>query len=207
LPISADGLYWLLLGIGAAIGLRLVVETRSSRGATAAAWCAGLFYLAAGLNQIGVIQASSHDVNGLFAGMTLLTGHFLLTMSLVIYARFVFLDAQGLLDQRTVKVERPGRRRATSKPKAKVTKGNEPATIGGEPSTSTGNPGKSAGREPAPRQTKAPWSRTEAAKEKTQEVATPKTATTEETAPATLKMSRSERRRRRKQKHRERRAA
>ena len=80
------------------VGVRLLLEVRSSRGTVVTGLLAGSIYLTSWLIALDVISLPTEKTTILAAGMARLMSHFLLMMTLVVYARFVFLDAQGQIN-------------------------------------------------------------------------------------------------------------
>ncbi len=83
--------------VGLAIGARLIIELRPSRAAVTWLVSATALYSLAGLVHWNVISVPQIELASIATATLALTGHWMLTMSLVIYVRYVFLEAQGML--------------------------------------------------------------------------------------------------------------
>jgi hypothetical protein len=94
------GAYVLMLG---AVGLRLLLDMRCCLTSTAALLAAALAYVVAVLTDSGLIlpAGSSHEIM-LEEGCEML-GNLLLLLSMGLHARYVLLDAQGLIETRSSK--------------------------------------------------------------------------------------------------------
>ena len=114
------------------VGVRLLLEVRSSRGTVVTGLLAGSTYLTSWLIAVDVINLPTEKTAILAAGMARLMSHFLLMMTLVVYARFVFLDAQGQitgerLKEKKVKNKKAEKQAAANKLKlAAASKGSKP---------------------------------------------------------------------------------
>lgn len=112
------GPYLLLLGV---VGTRLMLDMRGCRGSiTSLALAAGCFAtaVAAGFN---VLRLENADHGVMVEEGCEMLGNLLLLLSMTLHARYVILDAQGLLPVREAKPK------AAKKPKAKVVKEETPA--------------------------------------------------------------------------------
>lgn len=182
-----------VLGPAALITFALVVRTirelQASRAAVSTAILAGLMYLAAVSLQHEVLPAATPLLATLLTGSCLLMGHYLLTMSLAGYARFVYLDAQGLVSAK------PARKKTAKKKKARAKSAPEES----QTTAKTTQP-KADDEKPRKQSTRPiPQTDTGADDDSSQEG---------EEQPSTLKMSKAERRKLRKQRsHEQRRAA
>jgi hypothetical protein len=192
--------------------VRLLLEVRSSRGTVVTGLLSGAAYLGHLLLKSGIWRVPTADLQALTIGLARLAGHYLLVMSLAIYARYVVLDAQGLISQAARKKKKTSEKKSTAKANS-----DEPATSE-SPSSPTRVRQESKPRPtPSVRIQQAASSRDQdsrpepvrdansAAQRSSQQDGD--TDLGSEEGPATLKMSKSERRRQRKQKRRERRAA
>ena len=83
--------------IGLAIGVRLIIEMRSSRAAVTWLVAAMALHVLAGLVHWNVVSVPQIELASVATSTLALSGYWLLTMSLVVYGRYVFLEAQGLL--------------------------------------------------------------------------------------------------------------
>jgi hypothetical protein len=79
------------------IGVRSMVDIRESRLATSLFVTSICSYIVAGATTLGAITISDVRVGSTISGATLLMGHWLAFAAVVSYARFVVLDAQGLV--------------------------------------------------------------------------------------------------------------
>jgi hypothetical protein len=98
-----DGaIWWLLLGClpAAWIAARMMLDVKESRLAASLLGAGGLCYAASGLNYFGVFPAFDLQIASTVTGIALFMGHWLLLAAVVSYARFVVLDAQGLIQSR-----------------------------------------------------------------------------------------------------------
>jgi hypothetical protein len=190
--------------LGFAIWLRLLVELKTSRGATAWLLTAAIFYVAAvvlRLSEAGRFSGSQGEILATFAVMI---GHWLLTMSLIVYGRYVFLDSQGELVERTKHAARRAQTKTngrTGSSQVKTPSGTkkrmasetsdpdlEPSVISISPAQPPGSPIATIGRSPASSADR------------------PSSAQPDSTAPS-MALSRAERKRLRKEEKRHNRAA
>lgn len=211
-PVPWSLLAWLLVLVVAGLTVRLLFEVRASRGATASIAGAGLAYLASAAACNGWWTALPSHLLTLTAGLTLLLGHYLLVMSLVVYSRYVHLDAQGRLPQ----VEARGKLRARrlrwrftlpwigSRSKAEAAD----ATDDAKPTKTRSSKDSDTKPTPSPpaKETAAPPSSVTPAPEAADDDVESDDDDADE-SPDTLQISRSERRRLKKQHKRDRRAA
>ena len=169
--------------IAALIGVRLLIEMRASKGSMAALLFSGVAYAVSVMLDHRWIEFGDETMQTTIFGLSRLSGHYLLMMSLVVYIRQVFMVAQGIV---TVapreKRAKPKASAKSSRPKAEKTKA--------KPQTSKPDPTPSVEDE------------SEEADESDDEY-----QDLEDGEPATLKMSKAERRRMRKNKRKQRRAA
>ena len=212
LPLPVASLTWLLVSLAVGLALSLVLEVRGSRGATACIVTAGLAYVAFGvIRQTGIPRFPSR-LETMTEGLVLLLGHYFLLMSLVVYGRHVYLDAQGRLNPLTSRQRAPRlrlwnalslglRKREGSRESAEESTSAEPAT-GDESESSAAKPRLSTKttNDDKPRSSNVRPSPPAPAKQ-------PEQSEPEDDSPATLPLSRSERKRRKKQQRRDRRAA
>ena len=106
-----------------AIGFRLLIDMRSSRLSSAALVLAAIAYLTALTAFFRGITLQSEFYQLLLAQGLLLGGHLLLAMSMGLHARYVLLDAEGVLPKRSLK-------KKAEKKKAKTDKAGRAATRG-----------------------------------------------------------------------------
>jgi len=194
------------------VSVRLLMEVRSSRGTVVTGILAGLAYLCHMLLTTGIWPVPSSDLHDLSVGLARLNGHYLLLMSLVVYSRYVVLDAQGLIQHaaKTKKKATGKARKATSSDQtatpssSKVTMTRTTRNSNSRPSepasTPDSAPSEGMGSQPKPTQSR-PAVQESSRNESDVDISE------EDEGPATLKMSKSERRKVRKQKRRDRRAA
>ena len=104
--IAGDGSIWwvvpALLLVGA-IGSRLLVDMWSSRLSSAALILAAIAYLTALMAFFHGIILQSEVSQLLLVQGAMLGGHLLLAMSMGLHARYVVLDAEGVLPKRSLK--------------------------------------------------------------------------------------------------------
>ena len=116
--LLGDGsIWWLAPGflVVGAIGSRLLIDMRSSRLSSAALMLAAIAYLtvlAAFFRGI-TLQSEVHQL--LFVQCVLLGGHLLLAMSMGLHARYVLLDAEGVLPKRSLKKKAEKKKAKTGK--------------------------------------------------------------------------------------------
>jgi hypothetical protein len=109
--MRAGAVWWLTIG-GLPllwIAIRALIDVRECRVAAVLLIAALVCYGVSGAGYFGFFPATELRVQTLAVGASLMLGHWLLLASSVAYARFVVLDAQGLITQR--------RRSATAKAK------------------------------------------------------------------------------------------
>ncbi len=98
-----DGAAWWLVLAGLPIGwivLRALLDVRECRLAAALLVAAAINYAASAVTFLGLTPIADPQSRSLAVGTTLLVGHWLVLASVVAYARFVVLDAQGLITVR-----------------------------------------------------------------------------------------------------------
>ena len=196
IPLPRSSLVGLLLAAAAGLGVRLMFEMRGSRGAKLLALTAGLAYLLHAYLREASIRLLPVRLETMAAGIALLLGHYLLLMSLVVYGRHVYLDAQGRLVARR---RAEGRRFHLG-----LSRSSRQAT---KSSTSSAGSADDSAQQAA---TAKPTTDTSSASQEPQAAPAPPSATARQDAdhfPATLQLSRSERRRLKKLQKRDRRAA
>ncbi len=204
LPLPASSLLWMLVVVGTVLAVSLLFEIRASRGAAFCVAMSVVAYVANGVLRQGQLGFLSDPLLAIIEGLTLLTGHYLLLMSLVVYGRHVHFDAQGRLkpamQHRRVRARRLWnslpllRKRGTE---ATESSGDASADVDEEKRAAT----KPAGSDSEPASTP---------RRPTEQKQPPTSRESDEEAddgPSTLPLSRSERKRLRKQQKRDRRAA
>ncbi|MCP4189485.1 MAG: hypothetical protein GY768_02525 [Planctomycetaceae bacterium] len=172
------------------VGIRLLLEIRDSRGTVLTGLFTGLVYGFSWLIALDIIPVVTADLTVLSAGMARLMAHFLLMMTLVVYARYVFLDAQGKINHTAVK-KSSQKRTANSKNKTAKTKPPKVAST----------------KARTPTQAAVPAAKTASLAPSASEESDEDLELSDEESPSTLKLSKAERRRLRKQKRRDQRAA
>jgi hypothetical protein len=131
--LPGGAVWWLvILGLPLAwIGFRILVDVRESRLAVSFLATSICSYLVAAATALGGISLSDARLTSTIAGTTLLVGHWLALATVVAYARFVVLDAQGLIAAHP----RITGKRKTHKPSGKSTTDNAELTGAESPST------------------------------------------------------------------------
>jgi hypothetical protein len=131
--LSGDAVWWLtLLGLPATwIALRTLVEVRESRLAVSFLATSICSYAVAAATSLGAITFADARAGSTIAGATLLAGHWLALAAVVSYARFVVLDAQGLIAAQP----RITGKRKTRKPASQSTTDDASSESGESPST------------------------------------------------------------------------
>jgi hypothetical protein len=98
-----DGAVWWLLVAGLPIGwiaLRALLDVRESRAAAVLLVAAVACYAMSAVSYLGLARIADPRMRSIAVGATLLMGHWLVLASALSYARFVVLDAQGLITVR-----------------------------------------------------------------------------------------------------------
>ena len=101
--ISEREMPWWILAyalVYGTLGIRLIIETRSSRGTMICLVTAGLFYGVSCLLSSQILDLGNNRLQVYAQSFAILTGHLLVCYSTLVYARHVFLDAQGRLMKR-----------------------------------------------------------------------------------------------------------
>jgi hypothetical protein len=117
-PMWGEGTAWwilpcfLVLGV---LGWRLALDMRPCRLAIAAFLSAAICYSIAAGMELRLTWMGDVDRAMLKAGVAMY-GHLMLLASMVLNARYVILDAEGLLPRRAPKTRKRGRKRATKSP-------------------------------------------------------------------------------------------
>lgn len=102
-----DGaLWWMLPGYltGALVGIRALLDMRPARMPRLWLGLAAAAYLAAGLGHLQVIEVVTP-----WTPLVMLGGHYSLFWSLCLFARYIYLDAQGLVAEPKRRVRRTGK--------------------------------------------------------------------------------------------------
>jgi hypothetical protein len=113
-----DGAVWWLLLAGLPIGwitLRALLDVRESRVAAALLVAAVACYAMSAVSYLGLARIADPRMRSIAVGATLLMGHWLVLASAVSYARFVVLDAQGLITVRRRATAKRTSKKATAK--------------------------------------------------------------------------------------------
>jgi hypothetical protein len=97
--LPGGAVWWIsILGLPLTwIGVRSMVDVRESRLAVSLFLTSICSYMVAGSTALGAMTLSDVRVGSTISGATLLMGHWLAFAAVVSYARFVVLDAQGLV--------------------------------------------------------------------------------------------------------------
>ncbi len=120
-----DGAVWWMLLAGVPIGwvvLRALFDVRENRVAAALLIAALGCYTMSAVSYLGFARIADPQMRSIAVGGTLLMGHWLILASAVSYARFVVLDAQGLITVR----RRAVAKRAAKEGSAKIAKESAP---------------------------------------------------------------------------------
>jgi hypothetical protein len=97
--LRAGAIWWLILaGLPLTwIVLRCLVEVRESRLAASLLVTAVGWYVGAAATALGAVSFAEPQIETTLAGAALLIGHWITFTAIASYARFVVLDAQGLI--------------------------------------------------------------------------------------------------------------
>jgi hypothetical protein len=124
-----DGAAWWLMLAGLPLGwitLRALLDMRECRFAAGIFVAAVACYCVSAVNYLGFIRIADPHAAAITSGATLLMGHWLVLAAAVSYARFVILDAQGLIAIRrqatVVKSAKRPEAKAASEPSSIVDK-------------------------------------------------------------------------------------
>jgi hypothetical protein len=104
--IWGDGTLWWIIPcvlIFGALGTRLMLDMRPCRFAIAFFSLAGAGYVVAASMELGLVSIGDAERTVMIKAGAAMSGHLMLLMSMVLYARFVILDAEGLLPGRESK--------------------------------------------------------------------------------------------------------
>lgn len=109
--LRSGAVWWLMLaGLPVAwIGLRALLDTRECRVAAGLLSLAVACYMFSTVSYLGVAVSEDLRVRSITTGSSLMIGHWLALASVVAYARFVVLDAQGLIERRQTTTKRTAR--------------------------------------------------------------------------------------------------
>lgn len=83
------------------VGIRALLDARDCRLATSLLLAAVICYAAAAITFLGVVPLANPQVQTIAVGASILMGHWFLLAGVISYARYVILDAQGLIPVRT----------------------------------------------------------------------------------------------------------
>ncbi len=98
-----DGAIWwfLLPGLPMSwVGIRALLDARDCRLATSLLLAAVICYAASATTFLGVVPLANSQVQTIVVGASILMGHWFLLAGVISYARYVILDAQGLIPVR-----------------------------------------------------------------------------------------------------------
>lgn len=121
-PLAGDGSIWwilfysLVLGV---IGLRLLLDMRECRLSFAVLLLVAVANVGAVLTHVGVLSFEPDVPHAMLEQGLQMTGDFLLLLAMMLHARHVTLDAEGLLPKREKKVREPKKTEAKEKAKEK----------------------------------------------------------------------------------------
>jgi hypothetical protein len=134
--LRAGAVWWLTLGgfPCAWIFARLLLDMRDCRAGAVAMVGSGVCYVVSAASYFGLVRATNAGIQQIFTAAPLLMGHWLLLTAIVANARFVVLDAQGLVSaKRRPKVKRAVKttaaKSATKTPQAAATSIGARATL------------------------------------------------------------------------------
>jgi hypothetical protein len=100
--LRGDAVWWLLIGgpLLAWIVARAVFDSLECRLAAALLFAALLGYATSAASYFGLVAGLDQRIEPMITGTAILAGHWLVMLGIVSYARFVILDAQGLISAR-----------------------------------------------------------------------------------------------------------
>lgn len=104
-----DGAIWwfVLPGLPMSwVGIRALLDVRECRLATTLLAAAAISYAASAVTYLGLAPIASDAIRSTIVGAAILMGHWFLLAGAVSYARFVILDAQGLIPNRAKPTKR-----------------------------------------------------------------------------------------------------
>jgi hypothetical protein len=112
--------------VGGWVGMRLLFEIAESRSSVAMTLLGGVAYAAAAAGALGWAPSALGAWSGALAGALPLVGHAVFLAAMMIFARYVVLDVQGLIEHkpRAAKVKKP---RAAKGPSASASATPAPA--------------------------------------------------------------------------------
>jgi hypothetical protein len=131
--LPAGAIWWLVLaGLPLVwIVVRSIVEIRESRLAASLLVFAMCCYISAAATALGAVSLSDQRVESIVAGAALVVGHWLTLATVVSYARYVILDAQGLIAAQPRIVGK----RKTQKPSGRTSDSSSEKSVAPAPST------------------------------------------------------------------------
>lgn len=88
------------------VGIRALLDARDCRLATSLMAAALMSYSIAAVNFLGMVPIANAQVRPIAVGASILMGHWLLLAGVISYARYVILDAQGLIPVRKRSIEK-----------------------------------------------------------------------------------------------------
>jgi hypothetical protein len=100
--LRGDAVWWLLAG-GAPLAwivARAIFDTLECRLAAALLIAALVCYTTSAASYFGIVAGLDSRIESMITGTAILAGHWLLLLGIVSFARFVILDAQGLISAR-----------------------------------------------------------------------------------------------------------
>ena len=109
------GVYSFALG---AVGTRLALEMRDCRSSTASLFIAAGCYVAAVVARLNVILPDAGSLRVMVEEGAEMSGNLFLLLAMTLHARYVILDAQGLLPAKKEKPAKPPKAEKPEKPKA-----------------------------------------------------------------------------------------
>jgi hypothetical protein len=108
-PLYADGTAWWIAAWSAAflvLGIRLLMEMWACRVSCGSILAATGCYGVAAAGRLNLFLVFDGPINAMLQGGALLLGHLLLMFSMLLYARHVFLDAQGMVKARRRRIKK-----------------------------------------------------------------------------------------------------
>ena len=132
------GVYSFALG---AVGTRLALEMRDCRSSTASLFIAAGCYVAAVVARLNVILPDAGSLRVMVEEGAEMSGNLFLLFAMTLHARYVILDAQGLLPAKKEKPAKPPKAEKPEKPKAE--KAEKKADSEPKPAAAEAAPGRS----------------------------------------------------------------
>jgi hypothetical protein len=114
-----DGAVWWLAVVGLPliwICIRAMLDVKECRLAATFVCAAAICYAASAASYFGLVPAMEQQHASLITGASILLGHWLVLASVLTYARFVILDAQGLIAARRPAAKRQTHKQEKAKP-------------------------------------------------------------------------------------------